>query len=395
MQADATLPGGTIVPTLRYRDVAGAIDWLCKAFGFEKHQVVRGDDGAVRYAELTFGTGMVMLAPADDPTFDKLMAQPAETGGVETQICYLFVADAGAHCARSTAAGAEILLDIEDEGDGRGYSCRDPEGHVWNFGTYDPWKRVGPVAPSPRRRHSRAWTGIRRAAFAIVLLVTAIASAMVAEQGIPPTLVEWVTAAKASVNHAALAAATDRELYERDRRETAERAAKEVREQLARELTARQTTERSLKETQAQLARERSAKEQAEQTARDAREQLRGTGAEQQALAEAREQLARQRAALESAQRIAEEARERLLLAERSADAARNELATERGSRQAAERSIQQAKEQLAKEHSAKEAAERAASEAKERQTRKQPPPRRAVQYGEPASVWSFPKWDQ
>jgi 2-hydroxy-3-oxopropionate reductase len=22
---------------------------------------------------------------------------------------------------------------------GRGYWCRDPEGHLWNFGTYDPW----------------------------------------------------------------------------------------------------------------------------------------------------------------------------------------------------------------------------------------------------------------
>ncbi|HZF33304.1 MAG TPA: glyoxalase, partial [Candidatus Angelobacter sp.] len=30
----------------------------------------------------------------------------------------------------------------EDYG-GRGYSCRDPEGHLWNFGTYDPWAPEG------------------------------------------------------------------------------------------------------------------------------------------------------------------------------------------------------------------------------------------------------------
>jgi hypothetical protein len=24
---------------------------------------------------------------------------------------------------------------------GRGFSGPDPEGHLWNFGTYDPWKR--------------------------------------------------------------------------------------------------------------------------------------------------------------------------------------------------------------------------------------------------------------
>ena len=39
-----------------------------------------------------------------------------------------------------SAAGAEIAIDIKDEEHGgRAYSCRDPEGHVWNFGSYDPW----------------------------------------------------------------------------------------------------------------------------------------------------------------------------------------------------------------------------------------------------------------
>ena len=45
---------GTVVPTLRYRDVPAAIDWLCTAFGFEKHLVVAGDDGSVRYAQLIY-----------------------------------------------------------------------------------------------------------------------------------------------------------------------------------------------------------------------------------------------------------------------------------------------------------------------------------------------------
>jgi transposase len=31
-------------------------------------------------------------------------------------------------------------IEIRDEDyGGRDYSCRDPEGHVWNFGSYDPW----------------------------------------------------------------------------------------------------------------------------------------------------------------------------------------------------------------------------------------------------------------
>ena len=105
MHSHANLPFGTIVPTLRYRDVAAAIAWLCNAFGFEPHLVVPGEDGTVRYAELTFGGGMIMLGPVEDTAFDELMTQPHETGGTETQICYQFVEDAAAHCARAKAAG--------------------------------------------------------------------------------------------------------------------------------------------------------------------------------------------------------------------------------------------------------------------------------------------------
>src|SRR5262249_59542124 len=94
MSADITDPPGTIVPTLRYHDVAAAIDWLCNAFGFEEHLLVRADDGRVRYAELTFGNGMIMLGPVEGSGLDKVMAQPADTGGGATQHCYLFVSPA-------------------------------------------------------------------------------------------------------------------------------------------------------------------------------------------------------------------------------------------------------------------------------------------------------------
>jgi uncharacterized glyoxalase superfamily protein PhnB len=31
-------------------------------------------------------------------------------------------------------------MDIKDQDyGGRGYSCRDLEGHIWSIGTYDPW----------------------------------------------------------------------------------------------------------------------------------------------------------------------------------------------------------------------------------------------------------------
>ena len=53
----------------------------------------------------------------------------------------LIVADADAHYLRAKQAGADIVIEIADQDHGgRLYSCRDPEGHLWNFGSYDPWE---------------------------------------------------------------------------------------------------------------------------------------------------------------------------------------------------------------------------------------------------------------
>jgi uncharacterized glyoxalase superfamily protein PhnB len=98
----------SVIPCLRYRDAAAAIDWLCAVFGFETHMVVSNLDGSVAHAELSFGNGMVMLASVKDSAFDRMMTQPDQTGGAETQCPYLVVSDADAVYKRATAAGAQI-----------------------------------------------------------------------------------------------------------------------------------------------------------------------------------------------------------------------------------------------------------------------------------------------
>ena len=136
---DRTPP--TIIPCLRYRDAPAAIDWLCRAFGFQKQLVVPNQDGTVAHAQLTLGNGMIMLGSAVDSDFGRLIKQPGDIGGSETQCPYVIVKDVDAHYARAKAAGAVVVMDIKDEDyGGRGYSCRDPEGHLWNFGSYDPWE---------------------------------------------------------------------------------------------------------------------------------------------------------------------------------------------------------------------------------------------------------------
>jgi uncharacterized glyoxalase superfamily protein PhnB len=152
----ATTTRAAIIPCLRYRDAPAAIEFLCRAFGFERHLVVPGDNGMIVHAQLRFGNGMVMLASVTDSEFGRLMKQPEDIGGAETQTPYVIVADADAVYAQAKAAGAKIVFDIKDEDyGGRGFSCRDPEGHLWNFGTYDPWADGSQVA-SGTTSHSSA-----------------------------------------------------------------------------------------------------------------------------------------------------------------------------------------------------------------------------------------------
>jgi uncharacterized glyoxalase superfamily protein PhnB len=126
---------------MRYRNASAAIEWLCDAFGFEKHLVALGDNDTIAHAQLTFGGGMIMLGSIRDSDARFTVKQPDEVGNAETQFPYVVVPDCDAHYARAKALGAHIVYDIHDEDyGGRGYACRDLEGHMWYFGSYNPWK---------------------------------------------------------------------------------------------------------------------------------------------------------------------------------------------------------------------------------------------------------------
>ncbi|NVD70085.1 VOC family protein [Duganella sp. BJB1802] len=128
-----------VIPCMRYRDAPAAIDWLCTTFGFEATLVVPNEDGSIAHAQLGFGNSMIMLGSVFDTEFGRLMKQPSEIGQFNTQSSYLVVNDADHVYDRVKQAGGDILLDIKDEDyGGRGFTCRDPEGHIWSIGTYDP-----------------------------------------------------------------------------------------------------------------------------------------------------------------------------------------------------------------------------------------------------------------
>lgn len=134
----------TIMPTMRYRDAHAAIEWLCTVLGFTRHAVYPGPDNTVGHAELTLNGGMIMLGSQKDDAYGKGFKSPREVGGVETRSVYVVVKDADAVYARAEAAGAQIVRPLQNTDYGsREFSLRDPEGHSWSVGTYDPWATHG------------------------------------------------------------------------------------------------------------------------------------------------------------------------------------------------------------------------------------------------------------
>jgi len=292
--------GAPVVPVIRYRNLQAAIDWLSAAFGFERHRITTDSAGVIVFAQLTLGGAMVMLSPVRESAFDRLLKQPDEIGGAETQVCYFFIADAHAHCAGARAAGAEIIFDIEDRAKGgRSYSCRDPEGHLWNFGTYDPWHHQEKSTAVPRelRWVRRGWSLAFATGAVVALGLATFTVGWVLKEQRPPSFSNIETGSissgysttqqailptenrgfgqapvpnsaeekhKAAITQAEQTIAALRERFTQavSERVSAEQAAQAARDQLAKALSSKATAERATREARRQLARVRATRPQ-------------------------------------------------------------------------------------------------------------------------------------
>jgi uncharacterized glyoxalase superfamily protein PhnB len=66
---------------------------------------------------------------------------PDALGGREIRSVSLIVSDCDAAYAQAKAGGAEMVFDQEEKNyGGKAFTCRDPEGYLWNVGTYNPWE---------------------------------------------------------------------------------------------------------------------------------------------------------------------------------------------------------------------------------------------------------------
>lgn len=285
----------TLVPLIRYRDPEAAVAWLTDALGFATRRRATGADGTFAYAHLTFGESLVMVTrhhKADCARKPKLPAM----GQVAGQRCYFVVGDIDAHFVRAKDAGADIVHAIADyEHGGRRYACRDLEGHIWTFGTYDPWQATLPVPVTPQPTGIASPTPFARRSAVIAAGLTLLAASalvwQIAQPQRPPDESDKVAAATARNTD------DDAARLELQRARTALAAAQaaraaalseqsNVRAELAQERAAREAAERSAEELAAELAAARATRLAAEQMSRKLQEHQKTDAESAQAVAD-------------------------------------------------------------------------------------------------------------
>jgi uncharacterized glyoxalase superfamily protein PhnB len=123
-----SVPTDTVLPHVVYQNVADAIGWLTKTFGFTEHYRYGEPGGPISGAQMHLGDVSIMVRGARAGS-----ASPAQLG-YGTQSLTVFVEDVDAHFQRSKLAGARIVEDLHETVYGeRQYGVEDLDGHRWLF----------------------------------------------------------------------------------------------------------------------------------------------------------------------------------------------------------------------------------------------------------------------
>jgi uncharacterized glyoxalase superfamily protein PhnB len=138
MLKNRSVPADVILPHLSYENVAEAIGWLTRAFGFKENYRYGEPGGPVQGAQMRLGDAWIMLNSVRPGR-----AAPAQAG-IHTQSLTVFVEDVDAHFERAKSAGAKIIEELHETAYGeRQYGVEDLEGHPWLFS-----RHARDVAPS-------------------------------------------------------------------------------------------------------------------------------------------------------------------------------------------------------------------------------------------------------
>lgn len=128
MLKNRSVPADVILPHLVYEDVASALAWLTRAFGFSEHLRYGDPGGPLQGAQMQLGDAWIMLT---SPRPGRL--SPAQSGS-KSQSLTIFVEDVDAHYERAKTAGAKIVEEPHETVYGEWqYAAEDCEGHLWLF----------------------------------------------------------------------------------------------------------------------------------------------------------------------------------------------------------------------------------------------------------------------
>jgi uncharacterized glyoxalase superfamily protein PhnB len=115
-----------VVPSLAYDDVAAAVDWLTRVFGFRERSDARLSWAGGAMAWMEVGDGLINLSTSGGHELRSPLA-----AGELSQALKVYVDDIDRHFERARAEGATIVSVPEDGFWARIYRVKDLEGHLW------------------------------------------------------------------------------------------------------------------------------------------------------------------------------------------------------------------------------------------------------------------------
>ena len=122
-----------ITPHLVCRNAAAAIDFYKRAFDAVESARLPAPDGKLLHAQIRIGGAAVMLV---DEMPDEHILSPLSLKGTGVTI-HLYVADVDATVAKAVAAGAKLIMPVQEMFWGDRYGIlTDPFGHQWSVATH-------------------------------------------------------------------------------------------------------------------------------------------------------------------------------------------------------------------------------------------------------------------
>lgn len=134
--AVSPIPKGyhTLTPHIFVSDAKKAAEFYQKAFGAEVLGIAEAPDGKVLHAEVKIGDSILMF---NDEVPQMGVLAPTTTKAGTSMTLHMYVEDADKVFASALAAGAKVIMPLEDQFWGDRYgTVEDPFGHRWSIATH-------------------------------------------------------------------------------------------------------------------------------------------------------------------------------------------------------------------------------------------------------------------